>query len=74
MPKRLPKGFRYGFDDAVACPHRDVTCCDTCRGAHEELVAVREFTYWVTDPDHRAEMREREATEAQRVALRETRR
>lgn len=55
--KRLPKGFRRGHDDSLACPHRDVSCCDECVETHPEIVDAFGACYWVPDERERAELR-----------------
>jgi len=40
LRKRLPKGFRHGHDDSLACPHREVTCCEECAAANREIIEV----------------------------------
>lgn len=52
--KRLPRGFRRGHDDSLACPHRDISCCDACAKAHEEIVDVYGNHYWIPDPIERS--------------------
>ncbi len=54
MTTRLPRGFRYGHDDSIACPHRDMSCCATCAAAHVEIVDVYSRHYWIPDPAERA--------------------
>lgn len=54
--KRLPRGFRRGHDDSLACKHRDLTCCHDCAAAHPEIVDVVGMHYWVPDEDERAEL------------------
>lgn len=55
--KRLPKGFRKGTQDEIACPHRDLSCCPTCAAAHVELVDVAGRHYWYADPAEREEIK-----------------
>jgi hypothetical protein len=40
LRQRLPRGFRRGRDDSIACPHRDVTCCPECATNNPEIVEV----------------------------------
>lgn len=56
MRRRLPRGFRRGHDDSLACPHRDCTCCNACAGKHIEIVEVGSTHFWVPN-------------EAERIAL-----
>lgn len=58
---KLPKGFREGHCGDIACPHRDVTCCAPCAGAHEEIVEVGGQHFWVKNDAERAELRNLEA-------------
>ncbi len=54
MAKRLPRGFRKGHDDSLACPHRDCSCCAECAKAHPEIVDIYKLHFWVPDPADRA--------------------
>ena len=54
--KRLPRGFRRGHTDNLACPHRDVTCCDECAAKHLEIVEVYGQHFWVPDQGERVEL------------------
>jgi hypothetical protein len=56
--RRLPRGFRRGHDDSLACPHRDVSCCDACALKHPEIVDVVGAHFWVPDPSERAKLAE----------------
>lgn len=69
---KLPKGFRRGHDDSLACPHRDVSCCEACAKTHEEIVDAAGQHYWVSDPKERAELVE--ATRQYRASRRGPRR
>ena len=53
---RLPRGFRRGHDDSIACPHRDVSTCKACLAAHPQLLDVYSVAYWYDDPTERAEV------------------
>jgi len=55
--KRLPRGFRKGHGGDLACPHRDVSCCEACAQKHEEIVEVYGQHFWVTDPAERIKRR-----------------
>jgi len=57
-PARLPRGFRRGHDDSLACPHRDVSCCDACAAKHVEIVDVVGAHFWIPDPAERAKLAE----------------
>ena len=54
--KRLPRGFRRGHDDSIACRHRDLSVCPSCAAAHVELVDVAGAHFWVPDVVERAEL------------------
>lgn len=54
--KRLPKSFRRGHDDSLACPHRDVSCCGECAAKHVEIVEIGSTHFWVPDVAERAEI------------------
>jgi hypothetical protein len=41
----LPKGWREGFDQSLACPHRDVSVCEEC-ASRPEVVEVIGAHYW----------------------------
>jgi hypothetical protein len=45
-----PPGFREGHCYDLACPHRDVSCCDDCANAHSEIVDVGGQHFWIADP------------------------
>lgn len=49
--------FREGHDGGLACPHRDVSCCDRCRDAYEQIVDVYGVCYWIDDPAERASLK-----------------
>jgi hypothetical protein len=56
--KRLPHGFRRGTDGAVACPHRDLSCCPDCYRAHpDHLVDVAGAAFWYGLPEDADAMR-----------------
>lgn len=48
-----PPGFRDGHGGDLACPHRDLSCCDDCAKAHPEIVESAGRHYWVNDPVER---------------------
>ena len=52
----MPRSFRRGHDDSIACSHRDVSCCDDCMKAHVEIVNVEGAAYWIEDPKERNEL------------------
>jgi hypothetical protein len=54
--KRLPRGFRRGHDDSLACVHRDCSCCRECAAKHAEIVEVGATHFWVPDAAERAEI------------------
>lgn len=62
MARRMPKGFRIGHQGDLACPHRDITCCESCIANNPEIVDVLGAAYWISDPVEReafkAEVRE----------------
>jgi hypothetical protein len=60
--KRLPKGFRRGHTDNIACPHRDVTCCAECAAKYPELVDIYGRHFWIPDPVERADIIEMQRT------------
>ena len=49
--KRLPKGFRRGTQEEIACKHRDLSVCPDCATA-DFLVEVYGVHYFA--PDGRA--------------------
>jgi hypothetical protein len=53
----LPKWFREGHCGDLACPHRDVSCCDACHAKHAEIVNVGGQAFWIADPTERRELR-----------------
>jgi hypothetical protein len=61
MSTRLPKGFRRGHTDNLACPHRDVTCCPVCAAKYPEIIEVYGQHFW-PDPAERAEIERMQAT------------
>jgi hypothetical protein len=56
MRPHPPRGFRIGHGGDLACPHRDVTCCDQCASAHPEIMDVAGVHMWITDAAERAEV------------------
>ena len=52
--RRMPRGFRAGHDGSLACPHRDVSCCEGCASAYPEIVDVMGAHFWISDPNERA--------------------
>ncbi len=53
-----PAGYRLDPDGAVACPHRDCSCCPECEAAHVEILDLLGRHFWISDPRERAELRE----------------
>jgi len=53
---RLPRNFKEGHTGNLACPHRDVTCCDECAAKHIEIVEVFGQHFWLADQAERVEM------------------
>lgn len=53
MSARLPRSFRRGHDDSIACKHRDLSCCVECLAKHIELVDVLGRVYWVPNESER---------------------
>ena len=52
---RPSSGFREGHGGDLACPHRDVSCCDACALAHPEIVEVYGQHFWsASKADHDA--------------------
>ncbi len=51
-----PQGFREGHTGDLACPHRDLSVCDGCDEAHDEIVDVVGQHFWVADPRERVEL------------------
>lgn len=47
--KRMPKGMRRGFDDTIACIHRDVSCCPECEATYANIVDGQGVHYWLKD-------------------------
>ena len=47
-------GFRFNAYDTVVCPHRDLSCCDSCVAAHPSLVAGSGAVYWLPNSLDRA--------------------
>lgn len=62
MAQREPKKFRVGHSGDLACPHRDVTCCQKCADKYPEIVEVYGQHFWIADK------RERDALKARMVA------
>lgn len=54
---KLPRGFRLGHDDSLACPHRDCSTCDLCEKAHPEIVEVYGVHFWVADLKEREKLK-----------------
>jgi hypothetical protein len=54
--KRLPRGFRRGHDDSLACKHRDVSCCGECATKYPEVVDVCGAHFWVPDEHERVDL------------------
>lgn len=50
--RRLPRGWRRGTQDEVACPHRDLSVCPTC-ATEPEVMDVFGAHYWVRNPVER---------------------
>lgn len=48
-----PNNFKPQDDGSVACPHRDIYCCEDCVAAHPELVDVMGIHFWIADPADR---------------------
>lgn len=53
----LPKGFREGHTGDIACPHRDVSCCEECASSHPEIVDVAGQHFWVSNPVEREQLK-----------------
>lgn len=53
---KLPKGFRRGSTDSIACPHRDVTCCEACARSNDEIVEAAGVHFWISDPAERSDL------------------
>ncbi len=51
--RAMPRGFRVGHSGDLACPHRDVSCCDACARAHVEIVEVYGQHFWISDAAER---------------------
>jgi len=45
---------RSNADGSVVCGHRNVSCCEQCLAADEQLVDVYGVVYRVADPTERA--------------------
>jgi len=56
MNTNPPPGFREGHSYDLACPHRDVSCCDDCANAHPEIVDVGGEHFWIANPAERARL------------------
>jgi hypothetical protein len=48
---RKPKGFREGFSTELACPHRNMSCCDACAEKYANVMEICGTHYWVRDYD-----------------------
>ena len=57
LARRLPRGFRRDGNDQLACPHRDLSCCDECVQTHDAIVYCAGVHYWIADPLERAATR-----------------
>jgi hypothetical protein len=57
LRKRMPRGFRVGHNGDLACPHRDVSCCDNCAKNNPEIVEVFGQHFWESDPVENATLR-----------------
>lgn len=53
---RIPRGFRTGHDDSLACPHRDLSVCPACVAKYTEIVDVYGRHFWVADPVERKQL------------------
>lgn len=47
--KPTPPKFRIGHSGDLACPHRDVSCCESCADEHEEIIEVYGQHFWEPD-------------------------
>lgn len=65
--KKLPRNFRYDHDDSLICPHREVSCCDECAEAHEEIIEVYGRHYWEPDKQERDKLLAEMAAAAKRL-------
>lgn len=50
--------FTYGDEGDLICNHRDLSCCDMCANAHDEIVDVFGKHFWIDDADMRAQLME----------------
>lgn len=49
--------FNHNADDGrLICRHRDLSCCDACAAAHEEIVDVYGAHFWIADAAEREAM------------------
>jgi len=55
---RLPKDFRRGHSDELACKHRDVTCCPACAAKHPEIIEVYGQHFWIDNAMDRHYLRQ----------------
>jgi len=46
---RKPNGFRGGFDEELACAHRNRSTCDECASKYANIVEVCGEHFWVRD-------------------------
>ena len=46
---RKPNGFRGGFNEELACSHRDCSVCPTCEATYANIVESYGQHYWVRD-------------------------
>jgi hypothetical protein len=49
--------LRLNADGSVVCAHRDLSCCERCLAADEQLVDVYGVVYLVPDAAERAALR-----------------
>jgi len=54
---RLPRGFRRGHSDDLACPHRDVSCCPVCAEDNPEILEIYGQHFWMPDAAEREGLR-----------------
>lgn len=45
--------FRFNADGSLVCIHRDLSCCEDCANAHDEVTNVVGAHYWIADPAER---------------------
>lgn len=56
MTNRLPKGFRRGHQENIACPHRDITCCDDCAAKHSDNIVESYGQHFWFSPAEKAQL------------------